>query len=113
MSFSEPALSDMEMIVNPNDEYDYTSYITQDSKTLASSSKLLLLSIFLIRLIDRYQQPTYKSQSSAQTEFENNELHSKFVEFKATVRSKFLTISRVLHENHMIICQLILQKVSQ
>ena len=75
MSVSEPALSDMETIVNPNDKYDYTSYITQDSKTLLGCSKLLLISTFLMRLIDRYSAPTYKSQSGAQTEFENNERH--------------------------------------
>ena len=61
MQVSQPALSDLELIINPNDQYDYTSYITQDSKTFLSCSKFLLVAAFLIRVIDRYQSPTYKS----------------------------------------------------
>lgn len=75
MQVSMAALTDLEAILNPNEEYDYCSYITQDSKILTNSSKLLLLSVFLIRLIDQYQQPTYKAQTAAQTEFENNQRH--------------------------------------
>lgn len=55
MNVSTTALADLEAILSPNEQYDYCSYIKQDSRIITNSSKLLLLSVFLIRLIDQYQ----------------------------------------------------------
>ena len=82
-----------------------------DNKVLVNASKILLLSIFLIKLLDQYKQPHYRVQSSAQTDYENSVRQKKFLEFKAQLRVKFLSIFKYLHESHLIFCKMILRKV--
>jgi len=108
---SMASVNDLEDTLSSISQHDYCNYITQDNKILLNSSKLLLVSVFLIKLLDQYQQPTYKVQTAAQTEFENDQRQQKFIELKHALKAKFLTITRMLYENHIIICKMILQKV--
>jgi len=48
-----------------NEKYDYSSYLTKDSKVLANSTKLLILSTFLFKLFNQYKMPEMKNLTGA------------------------------------------------
>lgn len=50
------ALDELEEYI-ANDIYDYSSYVTNDSKVLANATKLLILSTFLFKLLNQYKMP--------------------------------------------------------
>ena len=54
-----------------DEKYDYSSYLTKDSKVLANSTKLLILSTFLFKLFNQYKMPELKHLTGAQTDFKN------------------------------------------
>ena len=56
---SEMVLDDLDDYVS-NEKYDYSSYLTKDSKVLANSTKLLILSTFLFKLFNQYKMPEMK-----------------------------------------------------
>ena len=66
----EMALDDLDEYVS-TDKYDYSSYLTKDSKVLSNSTKLLILSTFLFKLFNQYKMPELKNISGAQTDFKN------------------------------------------
>jgi len=57
-------LDDLDDYVS-NEKYDYSSYLTKDSKVLANSTKLLILSTFLFKLFNQYKMPEMKNLTGA------------------------------------------------
>jgi predicted RNase H-related nuclease YkuK (DUF458 family) len=58
------ALDELEEYI-ANDIYDYSSYVTNDSKVLANATKLLILSTFLFKLLNQYKMPVPKLVNGA------------------------------------------------
>jgi predicted RNase H-related nuclease YkuK (DUF458 family) len=47
----DSALDELEDFIS-NEVYDYSSYVTNDSKVLSNATKLLILSTFLFKLLN-------------------------------------------------------------
>jgi predicted RNase H-related nuclease YkuK (DUF458 family) len=64
------ALDELEQFIS-SEQYDYNTYFTSDSKVLVNSSKLLILSVFLFKILTKYKMPDLKVMNGAQTQFQN------------------------------------------
>jgi hypothetical protein len=64
------ALDDLDQFIK-SEVYDYNSYFTGESKVLINSSKLLILSTFLFKILNNYRMPEPQQVSGAQTDFKN------------------------------------------
>lgn len=71
------------------------------------------MAAFLLRLLEQYQQPIFRVQSSAQTSFENSEREQKFLKLKLHFRAQLQSVFRLLHESHLVFCKLVLEQVKR
>lgn len=105
------SLGEMETLLAEPD-FDYNIYGSRPERTLDNSMKILLVCTFLLRLLESYRQPAYKSTTGARTNFQNEEVQRKFEERKLKFRSQMLSVFRILHESHIIFAKVILEKVA-
>ena len=83
------------------------------AKILMNATKLVLISIPLLHFLSLFRQPLYKVQTSAQTSFENQERARKFIEVRAKLRNFLKGIASYIHATHIILCNIVLQKIPQ